>query len=135
MSPDFRKVALIAASLGLLVSLLVALRSDGDAPAPRSTASARAVPPTVEVEAIPTVLDVDVESGEIARLEVPRGTRVVLNVTAETVDDVRVGGYDITAAVAPGRPAKISFVADVPGRFEVELASRSEPVAELRVGP
>ena len=40
MSPDFRKVALIAASLGLLVSLFFALRPDDDVEAAGTTTAA-----------------------------------------------------------------------------------------------
>ena len=42
MNPDFRKVALIAAALGLLVSLYFALRPGGD---DEATSTLRQLPP------------------------------------------------------------------------------------------
>ena len=136
MSSDFRKVALIAAGLGLIVSLYVALRPDDEAPPPATTAATTAnVTPTIEAKPAPTILDVDARTGELARLTVERGDRVVLNVTADTVDRVHLHGYDLTADVAPGRPAKIRFTADAPGRFEIELEERGLEVAELEVRP
>ena len=142
MNPGFRTVALIAASLGLLVSLFVALRSDDDDPAPTTVAATTtaptttaAPPPTVEAEPTPVVLDVDAGSGEIARLTVDRGDRLVLNVTADVVDHVHLHGYDLFADVAPGKPAKLGFTADTPGRFELELEERHALIAELEVRP
>lgn len=111
MSSDFRKVALIAAALGLIVSLYLALRPDDDAPPPATTAAATAnVAPTNEAKPL-------------------------LNFTADTVDRVHLHGYDLTADVAPRRAAKISFTADAPGRFEVELEERVLPIAELELRP
>ena len=129
MSPDFRKVAVIAAALGLLVSLFIALRDD-DTPAP-----ATAPAPTIEATPGPTVVDLDAATGEVARVTVERGREVVLNVTADVADHVHLHGYDLKADVAPGRPAKIGFTADVAGRFEVELEERHRPIAELTVEP
>lgn len=60
---------------------------------------------------------------------------MTLIVSADVADEVHVHGYDLMADVAPGSPARISFEASVPGRFEVELESRALQIAELRVGP
>ncbi len=46
MNPDFRKVALIAASLGLLLSLFLALRPDDDEEAAPTTTVATTTAPT-----------------------------------------------------------------------------------------
>lgn len=141
MSPEFRKVALIAATLGLLVSLFVALRSEEAEEPPPTTAAAvtdtasTTTTTAVEAEPLPEVVDVDAAAGEIVRAKVSRGTPVVLNVTAGVADSVHVHGYDLTADVAPGRPARLSFVADVAGRFEIELEERHDLVAELTVEP
>lgn len=137
MSPDFRKVAVIAAALGLLVSLFIALRDDDDTPAPATaTAAATTAPaPTIEATPGPTVVDLDATTGDVARVTVERGRDVVLNVTADVADHVHVHGYDLKADVAPGKPAKIAFTADVAGRFEVELEERHRQIAELAVEP
>lgn len=135
MSSDFRKVALIAASLGLLLSLFLALRPGNDEEAaPTASAATTITPATTEAEP-PAILDVDARTGAVVRLTVDRGDRVVLNVTAAVVDHVHLHGYDLKAEVSPARPAKISFTAGVPGRFELELEESGIELAELEVRP
>jgi hypothetical protein len=54
------------------------------------------------------------------RVDVARGTPVVLLVEVDAPTEVHVHGYDREAGAAPGAPARIAFTADVPGVFEVE---------------
>ena len=44
-------------------------------------------------------------------------------------------GYNFATDVDPTVVGKIDFVADVPGRFEVELEERGVKIAELTVTP
>ncbi len=71
----------------------------------------------------------------VERIDAARGQRVVLTVQSEVRDHVHVHGYDLFADVAPGQPARITFRADVPGRFEIELEDRHLQIAELEVQP
>ncbi len=161
MHPRFRRFALVLATVGLLASLFFALRpgdDDDEAAPPTTTAATTAVtttePPPTTTEAPPTtteappptttapppepgpqIVDIDATTGEIDRVTVDEGRRVVLNVTADVADHVHLHGYDLMADVAPGQPAKISFTADVPGRFEVELEDSGLHIAELQVRP
>jgi nitrous oxide reductase len=73
--------------------------------------------------------------GGIVRETVRKGDRVVLQVRSDQADEVHVHGYDVSGPVAPGEPARITFVADVPGRFEVELEESGVPIADLTVRP
>jgi hypothetical protein len=50
-----------------------------------------------------------------------------------TGDEVHLHGYDLSADVAPGRPAVIDFTADAPGVFEVELEQAHLRLVELQV--
>ena len=161
MNPQFRNVALIAAALGLLVSLFFALRSDDDEPAATTSASPTATAPpaaTAEPTAVPTPppattspattggegpgtvnLDYTVAGGQpvggISRDSVEQGRIVVIRVTSDVADEVHLHGYDLSADVAPGSPATIQFTADVPGRFEIELEDLGVQIAELEVRP
>ena len=151
MNPDFRKVALIAATLGLVVSLFVALRPDDDDPAETTVAQTTGagtttaqttteVPPPTASQAPGTIrLDYTISGGRpeggIARDSVSRGRIVVLRVTADVADEVHVHGYDLTADVAPGAPATIRFTADAPGRFAIELEESGVEIGELEVRP
>jgi heme/copper-type cytochrome/quinol oxidase subunit 2 len=78
------------------------------------------------------------QDGEVSgprRPEFSVGDRVVLIVRSDVADHVHVHGYDLMQDVAPGAPARISFRADAPGRFEVELEDRHLPLTELVVRP
>lgn len=74
-----------------------------------------------------------VPEGGIVRKTVRKGDRVVVLVTSDVADEVHVHGYDLKGNVAPGRPARIAFVAKVPGRFEIELENRSLQIGDLTV--
>jgi hypothetical protein len=71
----------------------------------------------------------------VERIDATQGQRVVLTVQSDVRDHVHVHGYDLFADVVPGRPTRITFRADVPGRFEIELEDRHQAIAELRVQP
>lgn len=73
--------------------------------------------------------------GGIVRETVREGDRVVVSVRSDESDEVHVHGYDLSSPVAPGKPARIAFVANVPGRFEVELEESGIQVADLTVRP
>jgi len=155
MNRDFRKVALIAASLGLLLSLFFALRPDDEEDAAPTTTVATTTapattateppPPTTEPPATTAPKPPDIVTIRIAvpsdtapkvRLySVKQGRRVVLVVRSELSDHVHLHGYDLMADVGPGQPATIRFTANAPGRFEIELEDRGLQIAELEVRP
>jgi hypothetical protein len=148
MNPDFRKVALIAAALGLLVSLYFALRPGDDNEAASTTTAVTTTaptsteaPPATTTEAVPAPVQVDVvvvggePQGGIVRESVDLDSEVVVTVTSDVADEVHVHGYDLMADVAPGAPATIRFTADAAGRFEIELEDTGVQIAELEVRP
>ena len=86
-----------------------------------TTTSTVARPPGI------VTLTVDVEDGEVSgpgRVTVPLGSQLRLTVTSDEADEVHFHGYDVFANVAPGAPAVLLLVADIPGVFEVELEGR-----------
>lgn len=145
MNEYFRKVALGAAALGLLLSLFIALRpgDDEEPPAKPSVPAATETEPTAPtVEPLPAPAAVTIRivvpsdaAPTVRRYSVEQQQQVVVVVTAELSDTVHLHGYDLKAEVRPGRPAKISFTADAPGRFELELEERGLEIAELEVRP
>jgi hypothetical protein len=56
-------------------------------------------------------------------------------VHADVSDEVHVHGYDIHGDVSPESPSSITFTADAPGVFEVELESAGLLLFELKVSP
>lgn len=76
-----------------------------------------------------------VPAGGIVRSKVGEGDRVEIVVDADVSDEIHLHGYDLSADVAPGAPARLKFRATIPGRFEVELEERGRQIAELEVEP
>ena len=61
------------------------------------------------------------------------GQTVVIKVTSDIADEVHLHGYDKKADAAPGTVATITFIADKPGIFEVELEKKGLKLFELEV--
>lgn len=110
----------------------------------RPTTSTTAAPTTTTSTTTTTVpegvvaIDVDVYEGQVDaddRIAVTIDDEVTLTVTADVSDEVHVHGYDIFGDVAPGAPAVLEFVADIPGIFEVELEDAHLVLFELVVEP
>ncbi|MFO7573515.1 MAG: hypothetical protein R6W48_13080 [Gaiellaceae bacterium] len=103
-----------------------------------STETAPTTPPEPAAEPV-TVVRITVRDGKVAggirRVTVQRGDEVRLVVASDVADEVHLHGYDRTADVAPGAPARIAFVASIPGRFEVELEERGIQIADVQVRP
>jgi hypothetical protein len=152
VNPEFRKVALIAACLGLIVSVFFALQPDDEDDATATTAAATTAetttPATTESETSPATTAPPPDAPVTLRIAVPadavptvqelsvrRGREVVIVVSTELTDHVHLHGYDLTADVGPGRPGRIAFTADSAGIFEIELEERGLPIAELEVRP
>lgn len=82
------------------------------------------------------LVEVDLTAGEDpGRVTVELGRTVRLVVTADTTDEVHLHGYDIKADVAPGVPAVLEFVADIPGIFDVELEAAGDEFMQFQVEP
>jgi hypothetical protein len=73
--------------------------------------------------------------GGLKRTTVDKGTKMALVVTSDIADEVHLHGYDKSTDVAPGSPARLAFVASLPGRFEVELEDRGIQIADIEVRP
>jgi uncharacterized cupredoxin-like copper-binding protein len=163
VNPQFRIAALIAASLGLIISLYFALSpGDDDEATPATTVAqttsaatttepeetttvptttaATTTEPTTTASPAPKVVRIRIsvpgdKAPTVKKFTVKQGRQVMLVVESELADEVHLHGYDLSVNVAPGEPATIRFEATAPGIFEAELESRSLPIAELEVRP
>lgn len=100
--------------------------------------------PLVDTTTTSTTLAPDVDLIEIdltapgddpGRVPVKLGRTVRLVVTAGVTDEIHLHGYDIRAEVAPGVPAVLEFVADIPGIFDVELEAAGDEFMQFQVSP
>ena len=84
-----------------------------------------------------TVVEVVVTGGQpeggAQDVSVGVGDTVTIRVTADVVDEVHVHGYDLKTDTVVGEPVEITFVADIPGQFEVELEDAGELLLNLTV--
>jgi hypothetical protein len=81
-----------------------------------------------------------VGGGQPVEIEAAKGDQVRFVVDSDQPDDIHVHGYDIERSVAPGKPAKFSFKADIEGIFEIESheaehAGKDAVIAKLVVQP
>jgi hypothetical protein len=148
MKPWTRWV-ILAASLIVLVALFLVLRPDDDdsnGVSPSTPSSPTASTPTSSPSetdspsAAPerTVIEITYRNGAVqgpTTFTVTQGDRVRLIVHADVSDEVHVHGYDLTADVTPDEPARIDFVANAAGLYEVELEDLGEPLIELEIAP
>ena len=93
------------------------------------------VPPTTLAA---HVVEVVVRGGSVrggGRQTVSLNERVRLRVTSDVSDEVHVHGYEHRFAVGATGPAEITFVANLPGVFEVELEKARRRLVTLEVQP
>jgi hypothetical protein len=142
------RVAIPVASVVVLVGLFVLLRpgddnADGVGPTPTSpTSSPSSTPgsPSPTQSPVPdrTVIEVTYRDGAVqgpTSFTVTQGDRVRIVVDADVSDEVHLHGYDLMADVTPEDPARIDFVANAAGVFEVELEDAGELLFELEIVP
>ncbi len=83
-------------------------------------------------------IEVVVRRGSVSgggRQEVALNERVRLRVTSDADDEVHVHGYNHRFQVGPTGPAEITFIANLPGVFEVELEKTHKRLLSLEVKP
>jgi len=76
-----------------------------------------------------------VVEGGVQRRSVKQGSPVTLRFTSDAADEIHVHTYDLRQDLTPGQSADITFLAKIPGVFEVELENRRRKVLELEVRP
>jgi hypothetical protein len=120
------RVTRLVVALCLAAASLVLASCGGGTTSTSETSTASAAVFTVEVKGGKPV-------GGIVHAQVKQGTKVALVVHSEVADEVHVHGYDLHEDVAAGGSARIAFMADIAGIFEVELESRKLQIASLEV--
>lgn len=81
-------------------------------------------------------IDVEIAGGEAEGLEtfeVTLGETVDIWILSDVDDEIHVHGYDLRFDLAAGTPFQLSFVADVPGVFEVEAHGLHATLFEIEV--
>jgi hypothetical protein len=104
-------------------------------PTTAGIATTTAVPATTTTAG--TVLAVTVRGGQVvdgaSRQRATLNQPVTIRVTSDRADHVHVHGYDKFADVGPGKVGEVTFVANIPGVFEVELEDSRRLLFTLEV--
>ena len=98
-----------------------------------STAGATTTTTPAKPVTVSIVVQNGAPKGGIVRATVHKDDHVVLVVKSDVTDEIHLHGYDKKTDVTAGGTARLPFVANIPGRFEVELESRSVQIADLTV--
>jgi FtsP/CotA-like multicopper oxidase with cupredoxin domain len=131
----------------MLVALLGVACGNGD---PGSEAQPQASPPPEATETVGETpaespspepepkftVEVTVANGDVVgpkSVEVKAGEKVSIAITSDVADHVHVHGYDKLVDLAPGKRAVLSFTANIPGVWEVELEDAGKLLFELKV--
>ncbi|HEX2041811.1 MAG TPA: hypothetical protein VHF24_04165 [Acidimicrobiales bacterium] len=132
-----RLAAPLALAAGLALVLAGCSRNQEETTATTQAAAPSTAPgPTTTLAA--RLVDVVVRRGSVeggGRHEVPLNERIRLRVTSDTAEEVHVHGYEHRFQVGPTGPAEITFIANLPGVFEVELEKTHRRLLSLEVKP
>ncbi|MQA27359.1 MAG: hypothetical protein GEU94_18265 [Micromonosporaceae bacterium] len=131
-----RKAAVTTAAMTAAIVIGAGLAGCGGEPEPAATdgplpsaapTTAATVSPTPSPTAAEPTVRVAVKGGKVVsgkgRHDVKLGSRVVIEIVTDVADEVHLHGYDKEIRVRPGTPARLTFTADIPGVFELELHS------------
>lgn len=66
-------------------------------------------------------------------VQVELGSEVEIVVFSDSADEVHVHGYDLFFNVTTEEPLRITFDADIPGIFEIEMEGARLLIVELEV--
>ena len=91
--------------------------------------------PAPEPRTITVVVKQGRPQGGIQRPSVEQGDKVVLVVRTDSGEAVHLHGYNIEKPVTAGKPVRIPFTANLPGRFELELHPTDALLAVIEVKP
>jgi hypothetical protein len=126
-----RRARHLAAAIA--TTAVVVLTGCGDDGATTPTTTTRGAP--IDTTGA-TTIEVGYANGAITgggKRSATRGQPVVIKVTSDIADEIHLHGYDKKADAAPGTVATITFIADKPGIFEVELEKKGLKLFELEV--
>jgi hypothetical protein len=145
MQSNRARAAIGVATVAVIVVLFIVLSGGDDNNSTTTTTNAATTPTTTggtqttTTPAPPPAKTIVVKGGKpvggVQKLEYKKDDLIRFVVNSDVSDEVHVHGYDIPKDVTAGGSVSFRFPAKLEGVFEVELESRKEQIAELRVNP
>jgi hypothetical protein len=121
MQRNQRIALLAAASIVIVVGLIIAISSGGSTKRTPATRSAQ----VFVVGCKP--------KGGINKIDVNQNDTLNLAVTSDCADEIHVHGYNYHKEVPANGTVNFSFKTTITGTFVIELESRGQQIASLRV--
>lgn len=120
-----KRALMLAGLVAVLVVAFVIAKGSGGGNSKTSTASSGA----------PVVIHVvyGKPQGGVQKITVNKGEPVRFTVDSDVSDEIHVHGYDFHKDVKKGGSASFDFPATIDGIFDIELESRGEQIASLKV--
>jgi FtsP/CotA-like multicopper oxidase with cupredoxin domain len=116
-----QRIGLVLAAVLVAVLAFVIASPGGD---DENGSAAQTTPTEPPAPPAPEVARIQIRGGEVvggpAEIRAQKGDTVVVVVSADAPDEIHLHGYDIEKKVAPGRPARFQFTANLEGEFELE---------------
>jgi hypothetical protein len=106
--------------------------------APTTTSTAQTTTTVAATTTTSQQIDVTFEGGVVTgpgRVTATVGDEVSVWVLSDVDAEIHVHGYDLFFDAAAGAPVEVTFTADVPGIFEVEVEGSHTLLFELEVTP
>jgi heme/copper-type cytochrome/quinol oxidase subunit 2 len=128
-----KRIALLAAVVVAAVVAFIIVKPGGDSGSSDSTTTSPGKPAQTPVHTVRGKGGKPV--GGIQDLDFKKGDTIRFEVVSDVSDEIHVHGYDVKKDVAPGKPATFRFPGRDDGQFVVELESRGEQIANLKVTP
>ena len=75
------------------------------------------------------------KTADVTHLTAYDGDTLTITVCADKSEEIHMHGYDKHFFPAPGKPAAMSFKANLTGTFEYEIEASSTPLGNLVVNP
>jgi hypothetical protein len=140
----YQRLALVALAVVLAVAAFAVLRPTDDeqperasTPAPAETGPARTQ--REEAKPRPEVTKIRLRGGKPVggprTISLRSGQTGRIDISSDVPGEVHLHGFDIEKQVAPGRPARLRFKADIDGVFELEDHQSGEQIASVEVSP
>jgi FtsP/CotA-like multicopper oxidase with cupredoxin domain len=141
-----QRVTFLGIAAVIAVVAVVVLAGGGDDSDETTTTSSTATPTATATPAqdgdatrtatpTPKPKPVLLKAGQEKALNYEEGETVRFRVVNDEPEEVHVHGYDIKKELEPGKTETVSFKADIPGIFEIELEGSSTLLAQLKVVP
>jgi hypothetical protein len=103
------------------------------------SSTSTSAPPAGDTGSTEGVIELTIKGGDVQggvrREAVKQGSAVTLRITSDEADELHVHGYDLKTDLVPGQSTDLTFLAKIPGVFEVELERLGKKVLELEVRP